>query len=67
MDEKMNEALKGLYENLTEEQKEKAKACKTVDEILKFVEQENIELPEELMEQVAGGWPDWANPTKWFS
>ncbi len=31
MDEKMNEALKGIWDSLTDEQKEKAKQCKTPD------------------------------------
>ena len=34
MDEKINEVMKGLYEKLTDEQKEKAKTCKNMDELL---------------------------------
>ena len=34
MEEKMKEAIKGFYENLTDDQKEKAKACKTMDELM---------------------------------
>ena len=55
MDEKMNEKLKEIYDSLTDEQKEKAKNCKTVDELMDFAGEEDIELPEELLENVAGG------------
>ncbi len=55
MDDKLNETLKGIYDSLTEEQKEKAKACKTMDDFLKFAGEEGIELPDETMDSVAGG------------
>ncbi len=55
MDEKMNEKLKEIYDSLTDEQKEKAKACKTPEELMAFAGEEDIELPEELLETVAGG------------
>ena len=55
MNEKLNETLKGIYDSLTEEQKEKAKACKTMDDFLKFAGEENINLPDELLEAVSGG------------
>ena len=34
MDEKMKEALDAFYESLTDEQKEKVKACKNMDEVM---------------------------------
>ena len=40
MDEKMKEKLKGIYENLSDELKEKAKACKSMDEIMELAGQE---------------------------
>jgi hypothetical protein len=55
MNEKLNETLKGIYDSLTEEQKEKAKACKTMDDFLKFAGEEGIELPDETLDSVAGG------------
>ena len=59
MDEKMKEVMKGIYENLTDEQKEKAKACKSVDELMKLAGEWGIELPDEFLGTVAGGkmWP----------
>ena len=55
MDEKMKEALKGIYENLTDEQKEQAKACKSADEFMKLAGEWGIELPDELTDLIAGG------------
>ena len=57
MDEKkLNELFGGIWETLTEEQKEKAKACKTVDELVNLAGEEGIELPDEIMDAVAGGY-----------
>ena len=56
MNEKMNDVLKGIYESLTEEQKEKAKDLKTVEEMTEFAAKEGIELPDEMLDSVAGGW-----------
>ena len=39
----------------TDEQKEKMKACKTAEELLTFAREENINLPDELLEAVSGG------------
>ena len=55
MDENMKEALKGIYENLTDEQKEKAKACKSADELMALLGEWGVELPDDLVENVAGG------------
>ena len=57
MDEKLNAALKGIYDSLTDEQKEKAKACKTMDELMALADKEGFELSDELLEAVAGGLP----------
>ena len=54
-DKKLEETLKGIYNSLTDEQKEKVKACKSSEEIMELVSKEGIELPEELMDKVAGG------------
>lgn len=50
------------FHDLTEEQKEKARACKTPEEILALAESEGMELSDEELESVAGGKaPHW-NP-----
>ena len=54
-EKKLNEILKGVYDSLTDEQKEKAKACKTMEELIALAGQESIELPDEIMDAVAGG------------
>lgn len=41
--------------DLTKEQIEKAKACKTREEKLAFLKKYNIEIPDELLNEVAGG------------
>ena len=55
MDEKMNEVMKGIYENLTDEQKVKVKACKTMDEMMALAGEWGVELPDEALDAVAGG------------
>ena len=55
MDEKMNAVLKGIYDSLTDEQKEKAKACKTMEELAKMAAEEGIELSDVVLDAVAGG------------
>ncbi len=44
-----------LFEKLTEEQKEKYKACKSEEELQKLLEEEGIELDPEQLEKIAGG------------
>ncbi len=51
----LNEALKGMWNSLTDEQKEKAKNCKSMDELTALAGRMGIELPDELLESVAGG------------
>ncbi|MBQ9007325.1 MAG: hypothetical protein IJ092_13295 [Atopobiaceae bacterium] len=46
------------YEDLTPEQQEKAKAIETPEEVLAFAKEEGIELTDEQLEDVAGGWCD---------
>ncbi|MBR6050604.1 MAG: hypothetical protein IKP68_05300 [Clostridia bacterium] len=53
--EKLNELLVNVWDSLTDEQKAKAKACKTPDELLKLAAEEGIELPDELLDAAAGG------------
>lgn len=56
LDPELQEALKIIWDSLTDEQKEKAKTCKTPDELTKFVAKESIELPDEVLDAVAGGY-----------
>ena len=44
------------FENLTDEQKAKAMACKTPEEMLALAHAEGYELTDEQLEGVAGGW-----------
>ena len=52
-----NDVLKDIYNTLTDEQKEKAKACRTMDELAELAGKEGIELPDEVLATVAGGFP----------
>ena len=55
MEEKMKEMIRGIYEKMTDDQKEKARACKTMDELLELANDSGVELPDELLDSVAGG------------
>jgi len=46
------------FEDLTPQQKEKAKACKTPEELLALARKEGIDLTDEQLESVSGG-ADW--------
>ena len=52
---KLQEALKSIWDSLSDEQKEKAKACKTMDELMELAGREGMELPDELLDDDAGG------------
>lgn len=54
MDDKLNTVLKGIYDSLTDEQKEKAKNCKTMDELAVLAGKESVELPDEVLNAIAG-------------
>ena len=56
IDPKLADALKGIYDSLTDEQKEKAKACKDMNELTALLGQMGVELPDELLDAVAGGY-----------
>jgi len=47
--------LKEFYNSLSENVKEKLKACASEEEMLKVLEEENIELDPEVLEEVSGG------------
>lgn len=46
-------------EDLTPEQKEKAKACTNADELIALIQEEGVELTDEQLEKVAGGDFEW--------
>lgn len=46
------------FEDLTPEQKEKAFACKSPEEILNLAKEAGYELSDEELEGVSGGWGD---------
>ena len=64
MDEKMKKMFDGIYETLTDEQKKQAKACKTMDELMEFAGKEGLELPDEMVESVVGGYIPKFDPNK---
>ena len=55
----MAEDLKGLLNELsgklTESQKEKAEKCKSVRELTEFLKSEGVDLSDEVLERVSGG------------
>ena len=53
---KLEELLKDIWGSLTDEQKEKMKERKSWDEMMSYAGKENIELPDELLDAVSGGY-----------
>ena len=49
---------KKIYDNMTDEQKKRAKRCKTSEEFMAIVEGEGVEMPDEMFDDVAGGVAD---------
>ena len=47
------------YSDLTEEQKAKVMACKTVEELIALAEAEGVELSDEQLNAIAGGDNFW--------
>jgi hypothetical protein len=43
------------YEDLTSEQQEMAKACKSADELVALAKSEGVELSDEQLEAISGG------------
>ena len=48
------------FESLPPELKEKARSCESASELLALVEREGIELTDEQLEAVSGGYVDWS-------
>ena len=52
------------FNDLTPEQQEKARNCKTPEDVLAFAKEEGLELTDEQLEAVSGGrWDDCDNYT----
>ena len=49
------EKIKELYDSLPDALKEKAMACRTAEEFIKFASDAGISLPDEFLDAVAGG------------
>ena len=47
--------IEEYIKDLTPEQQEKAKACKTKEELIQLAAEEDVEIPMEALEEVAGG------------
>lgn len=62
----MSDLLKSVVKGLNDEQKEKVKACKSPDEVIACLGELGVELPDELLDAVAGGisWSDFLD--EWF-
>ena len=53
----LSEQMAELLNGLTDEQKEKAKACKTMEELTAFLGELGIAMTDEALDAVAGGSP----------
>ena len=50
-----DEKLQALLDSLTDEQREKAAACKSSDELFALLGELGVELSDEQMDKIAGG------------
>ena len=57
MEEKIKaaELLKSIFNSLSDEQKAKARKCTTAEELIAFFSNEEVSIPDEMLEQVSGG------------
>ena len=53
-------SLENLYKNLSDEQKAKAKACKSTEDLIEMTKKEGISISRDELEAIAGGntWDD---------
>ena len=54
-DSQLEQTVVGIWESLTDEQRERAKACSSSEELMQLLGEEGIELPDDLLSEVAGG------------
>ncbi len=55
MNEHTRELFQSVWESLTAEQLERLRECKTAEDFAAIAAKEGVELPDELMDVVAGG------------
>ena len=55
IDPRLAETLESIWDSLTDKQREKARACKTMNELAELAGREVMELPDEALDMVAGG------------
>ena len=55
LDQKTLDAVKDIWNSLSDEQKEKAKACKDEKELFAVLKENSAALPDEALDNVAGG------------
>ncbi len=46
-------------DSLTPEQRDKLKGLKTKEDLMKFIEEQDIDLTTEQMDAISGGWDYW--------
>ena len=62
----MNENYEKYIKDLSPELQEKARECKTKEELNAFIAENDLELPEEALELVSGGCGTSAKPKKYY-
>ncbi len=67
IDPKLEAAVRGIWDSLTDEQKEKAKQCETMEELTTLAGKEGIELPDEVLDAVAGGYIVYERGPEWWA
>ena len=55
LDPRLAEALKGVFDTLSDEQKQAVKSCKTLDELTALAGKLGIALPDEALSAVSAG------------
>ena len=55
MDGNFRDTMNDIYENLTEDQKERAQACESMDDLIGFMDKEGIGFPDERKKLVGKG------------
>ncbi|MBE7007535.1 MAG: hypothetical protein E7422_00030 [Ruminococcaceae bacterium] len=53
----LNRAIEGMWDSLTDEQKAAVKECRSMDELAALAGAAGVELPDEMLDAVAGGRP----------
>ncbi len=64
-EKKLYDQLAKAWNGMTDEQKEKARACKTAEELIAFAGKEGVELPDEALDEVSAGYTIPKYPGCW--